>query len=159
MTGYAIPLVLILMTAVILLHHEVVHGVLSWAARARVPARMKTLVAMVAFLAAHSVAIWIFAGGYWLAETQLGVGEFRPGSMRGPLDYNFFSAEAYTSVGFDTVFGPTRGIRLIAGMEAVVGLSMIAWSASATYLVLRSGAPRTRRPPRDGAAAASIVND
>lgn len=158
MIGYTVTLVMTLVAIVILLHHEVVHSVLGWAARSHVPPRVKTLVAMVAFILAHNVAIWIFALGYWLGETQLGIGNFAPGVMRGPLDYNFFSAEAYTSVGFDAVFRPTGGIRMIAGMEAVIGLLMIGWSASATYLVLRSGAPRMRRQTREGAAA-SMVND
>lgn len=144
MLGWAVMLTLVLLAATILLHHEVVHRVLGWAAASRAHARMKTLVAMVAFVVAHNVAIWLYAAGYWLGSTHLGIGGFAPGAMTGVLDYVFFSAEAYTSIGLDN-FKPIGGVRLIAGMEAVVGLMMIAWSGSATYLVLRSGAPRMRR--------------
>lgn len=146
MAIYAVPLALVVIAAVILLHHEVVHRVLGWAARSRAHARMKTLVAITTFIMAHNIAIWIFATGYWLGET-IGAGSFLAGAMNGPLDYAFFSAEAYTSVGFDAMFRPTGGLRMIAAMEAVVGLTMIAWSGSATYLVLRAGAPRARRAP------------
>ncbi|MGE5242209.1 MAG: ion channel [Bacteroidota bacterium] len=41
----------------------------------------------------------------------------------------------YTSLGLGDVY-PLGDLRLIAGIESLIGLLMIAWSASFTYLMM-----------------------
>jgi hypothetical protein len=56
---------------------------------------------------------------------------------------------SYTSLGLGDVY-PQGGVRLLTGVEALVGLLMIAWSASFTYLSMEKYWPlhRTRRARR-----------
>jgi hypothetical protein len=49
------------------------------------------------------------------------------------LDSVYFSFSAYTSLGLGDI-APLGGIRFTAGLEALVGLVLIAWSASFLYL-------------------------
>lgn len=56
------------------------------------------------------------------------------GSLDGSLiDFMYFSAISYTSLGLGDIY-PVGGMRLLTGVEALVGLLMIGWSASCSYL-------------------------
>ena len=48
------------------------------------------------------------------------------------VDVLYFSFNAYSSLGFGDVV-PTGQLRLYAGVEVIVGLLMIAWSAAALF--------------------------
>ena len=88
-------------------------------------------------LSAHVVQIWLYAVAYYLG-TRLGVGGLM--MVDTPVldfsDYVYFSAVVYTTLGFGDIV-PTAGFRFLAGSEALVGLCLIAWSATATYANIR----------------------
>jgi len=93
------------------------------------------LLVVFACFAAHTIEVWMFAVGYYLF-----VDVFRLGGIGGAhhgtfVDNVYFSAVNYTSLGFGDVY-PLDNVRLISGVEALVGLLMIAWSASFTYLAM-----------------------
>jgi len=48
-------------------------------------------------------------------------------------EYVYFSTVSYTSLGLGDIY-PTGGLRLVTGAEALLGLLLIAWSASFAYL-------------------------
>ncbi|WP_300974515.1 potassium channel family protein [Sphingomonas sp. LHG3406-1] len=50
-------------------------------------------------------------------------------------DHFYFSIASYTTLGIGDIV-PEGPIRVIAGMEALTGLVLIAWSASFTYLAM-----------------------
>ena len=80
-------------------------------------------------LAAHVVQVWLFAVAYVLGcRWQLG----ELVEVNGFLDYVYFSAIVYTTVGFGDIV-PTGDLRMIAASEGLVGLCLIAWSATATF--------------------------
>jgi len=54
-------------------------------------------------------------------------------SVTGLLDAVYFSSMTYSTVGFGDVV-PVGPIRLVAGTEGLIGLLLIGWSASFTYL-------------------------
>ncbi|MEM7277095.1 MAG: potassium channel family protein [Pseudomonadota bacterium] len=80
-------------------------------------------------LTAHSIEIWLYAGAYWLS-VQLGFGELQ--GVVSDIDYVYFSSVVYSTLGFGDIL-PSQPLRMLAGTEAVVGLCLIAWSATATY--------------------------
>ena len=51
------------------------------------------------------------------------------------MDYVYFSAACYTSLGLGDMY-PSGMLRMLTGAEALVGLLMIAWSGSFTYLAM-----------------------
>ena len=102
-----------------------------------IPPRPRMLFAMAGIVVAHFVEITVFALGYTLLDRFEDFGDLageaaRPGGFG---EYLYFSAISYTSLGFGDVY-PTGGLRLLAGVEALVGLLMIAWTASFTYLLM-----------------------
>lgn len=91
--------------------------------------RLSLLGAWFGLLLAHVLEIWLYAAAYWACD-RLGVGTLR--GMVNSLDYAYFSAVVYTTLGFGDIL-PDEGLRMLAGSEALVGLCLIAWSATITY--------------------------
>ncbi len=96
------------------------------------PRRQMIFVIFGIFLA-HTVEVWLFAFAYAVAAKFPSMGGFQ-GSLDGSLiDFMYFSAISYTSLGLGDIY-PVGGMRLLTGVEALVGLLMIGWSASYSYL-------------------------
>lgn len=87
------------------------------------------LVFVAAMLVVHAVEIWIFALGYFALSGSV----FGTVSGSSFLDCVYFSASAYTTLGLGDLF-PTGPLRAVTGSEGLVGLVLIAWTASFTFL-------------------------
>lgn len=93
-------------------------------------------ISMVAAITGHLVEIWIFA----LALLGMSHDE-RFGTLTGEIqptiqDYFYYSALAYTSLGFGDV-SPQGAFRAMAAVEAITGLVLIAWTASFAFLAMQ----------------------
>lgn len=104
---------------------------------ASVPMRPHTRVLSIVSLLflTHLLQIGLFAGGFWMAETLFGIGGFEGAAMTHPLDYLYFSAVIYTSLGIGDIV-PTGHLRFLTGVEALNGLLLIAWSASFLFATM-----------------------
>lgn len=60
------------------------------------------------------------------------------------FDYVYHSAMLYTTVGFGNIV-PGGDIRFVSGMEALIGLVTITWSASFTFLEMQRNWPARER--------------
>ena len=96
---------------------------------------MQILVILLATLAAHMVAVILYAVAYALSVQTLQIGNFSGVPMNVPLDYLYFSIVSYTSLGLGDVF-PNGHLRLITGVEALNGLLLIAWSGSFIFIAM-----------------------
>jgi hypothetical protein len=94
--------------------------------------RRRVLDAVVGALILHIAEIWIFGVTYWLSLSLPGAGGVIGSADSGLLDMVYLSAMTFSTVGFGDV-APHGPIRFIAGTEAVLGLFVIAWSATFTY--------------------------
>jgi hypothetical protein len=94
--------------------------------------RPRALVLIGVVLVVHIAEIWLFGFGYYLLGDDPAFGTLRGLQTTGLPDFVYFSAMTYTTVGFGDVV-PSGPIRLLAGVEAITGLVMIAWSASYTF--------------------------
>ncbi len=119
---------------VILCHYEVLSRIALYNSRhAEGAGRRRLVVANLWLLALHTVEIWIFGATYYLLLNLADVGGVQGMHAHSMLDSVYFSAMVYTTVGFGDMI-PVGPIRLLAGTEALVGLMLITWSASFTYL-------------------------
>lgn len=141
----------VLVAVCLMLHYEALRLISQTMPRLGfLPPRPRMLAAMTAIMAAHTVEIWMFAGGFWLSEHWLGLGGFEGQVvlLKDFTEYVYYSAVSYTSLGLGDIY-PTGGLRLVTGAEALVGLLMIAWSASFAYLMMVELWPlHRRRGPR-----------
>ena len=124
-------------TLSVLVHYEGLLLVSRNLASVGGPRRIKVLYGILSMLALHVVEIWIFGIALWLLLQWPACGEIVGGVIPitavGFLDSVYFSAMTYATVGFGDVV-PLGPIRFLAGTEGLVGLMMIGWSASFTYL-------------------------
>jgi Ion channel len=95
-----------------------------------------SLVVIAGVLLAHLLEICIFAAGYFLMHEHLGLGSVAGAFSGSTLDYFYFSATTYTTLGVGDLF-PTGAIRSVAAVEALSGFVLIGWSASFTYLSMQ----------------------
>ncbi|MGV3525340.1 MAG: ion channel [Candidatus Sericytochromatia bacterium] len=128
-----VGITLMVLIGVVLLHYEVLSTLNAWLPRLAIPARPKVLVGIVGALMVHIAEIWIFGIVFFLMAQNALFGAITGYPHLGIFDYVYFSAEAYTTVGFGelTARGP---MRLLVGMEALLGFVLITWSASFTFL-------------------------
>lgn len=97
--------------------------------------RVKVLYAIGSLLFLHVVEIWIFGFALWalLQWPECGaIAALSPAF----LDAVYFSAVTYSTVGYGDMV-PVGAIRFLAGTESLVGLVLITWSASFTFLEMQ----------------------
>ena len=120
----------------VLVHYEALYRLAMLLPSLRIPPRFRVLVGVTGAFLAHVVEVWIFAVGYylilkWDVKSKLG-GNF-DGSL---LDCSYFSFSNYTSLGYGDI-EPLGHIRFLAGLEALTGLFLIAWTASFMYIEMQ----------------------
>lgn len=127
----------------VVVHSEVVVLLERFGRRIRT-ARMTLIFNWSGLLLAHVAEVWLYALAYWQCA-QFGIGGVvdMSGNPQSLIDYAYFSAAVYTSLGFGDLL-PESGVRLLAGSEALVGLCLIAWSATATYAVMTRRLARSK---------------
>ncbi|HEX7810294.1 MAG TPA: ion channel [Burkholderiales bacterium] len=130
-------LALLLVTACVLMHYETLRLLNDRVPKVTIAStRSKVLVALVGALISHLLQIAVFALAYWLLRDKFGMGGFG-GSFEDSLSsFLYFSSETYTTLGFGDIY-PTGSLRMICGIESLVGLLMVSWTASFTYLEMR----------------------
>ena len=139
----------VLVVVTVLIHYEVLRITSDHLTGLPLPPRARILVVVIATFAAHTIEVWLYGVAYFVSIEKFGLGGFGGQAAAGFEDSLYFSAVTYTSLGLGDYY-PTRGLRLIAGVEALNGLLMIGWSASFTYLAMEKYWPlhRERRVHR-----------
>ena len=137
--GYVVVIFATLATAMlcVLLHYE---GLFRMERRFRAGAskagRKQMLLAILGVLGLHMAQIWIFGVAWWALLHFPDAGAISGAThvqWHGAL---FLSALAFTSLGFDA-WVPVGAIRILAGVEALTGLVLVAWSASFAFLQMQ----------------------
>ena len=103
-------------------------------------ARPRILMLILALLVLHGLSILLYGAAYFACVQAEGFGRLQPLHPQvvvdGLLDFAYFSAVVYTTVGFGEIV-PKGSLRALAGAEGVTGLTLITWSASYTYLEMQ----------------------
>jgi len=100
------------------------------------PPRSIILFIVLMSLLAHIAEILFWAVGFYVTYYWFGLGGFEgnvPDTFR---EFFYYSSATYTSLGMGDIT-PTPDFEILTGLEALVGLMMITWSASFTYLSMR----------------------
>jgi len=123
----------VLIASAVLIHYEMLRWMSLLIPRLNIRPRLRVLFGVFGALTAHVTQIWLFGiAYYWLAAYgKLGA---LTGNTNGSLmDSVYFSFTTYTSLGFGDV-EPIGDLRFLAGLEALTGLVLIAWTASFMFL-------------------------
>ncbi|HMB73313.1 MAG TPA: potassium channel family protein [Gammaproteobacteria bacterium] len=135
-TWIVVAVTLIIVTLCIGLHYEILVHCRRYLNQLTDRRRRRVLVLILLILLAHSLEIWLFGIGYALLLEVFDGGELAGAVMNSYVDYVYYSAVVFTTVGFGDIT-PHGPIRFLTGMEALAGLVMITWSASYTFLEMQ----------------------
>jgi len=135
---------LVIVIVSVVVHYEGLSGLTKWVSLDLLPPRTRIATLIFGQVTLHVIEIWIFAAGYFVLTKYLEFGTLLQSAYIGeqvPLvmgfaDYVYYSAIVYSTLGFGDLvpYGP---VRLLTGMEAVLGLVLITWSASFTFLEMQ----------------------
>ena len=120
----------------VLFHAEVMHLATNFLHRLDLGRRLRVSALMLCMITAHVIEIWLFALVYYIVA-HFGGGYLEGPIERGSLDYVYFSAVSFTTLGFGDL-APHGAMRILSGTEALAGLSLITWSASLAFFDLQS---------------------
>jgi len=98
--------------------------------------RTRLLFVLAAVLIMHLIEVCLYAVGFMFMHFQLGIGGISGALEGGWDDFFYFSASTYTTLGMGDIT-PTGAVRSVAAVQSLVGLVLIGWSTSFTYLAMR----------------------
>ena len=123
-----LPVSILLILLAIGVHYEALAFGSRWLGKLSIAPRLRVLLGVLLTLCAHFVEVVLFAvGWYYLLVTDMAI---LSGEVSEPTDIT------YTSLGYGDI-APLGPARLLAGIESLIGLGLIAWSASFTYLEMQ----------------------
>jgi len=132
----------------VLFHYEVMSVFSRVLLTLRLPRRGRIVALMLVLMTAHVIEVWIFGLAYWLLSAWPELGAFSGALVEGALDYVYLSVTTFTTLGFGDIV-PIGPMRILAGTEALVGLSVITWSASLSFLELQRDWAEYRSPTQE----------
>jgi len=133
---WAVAITLITVLICILMHYEVSLRLWQHLERSRHSLRVRFLMLSFVLFGTHVAQIWLFAFALALLGAHPLTGELVGMASLDFFDYVYFSAITYTTLGYGDLV-PTGPIRFITGTEALIGLMLITWSASITFLEMQ----------------------
>jgi ion channel len=137
MQTMSILLCLFLVAASVMIHYEALRFMNDCSRKiGPVPERAKVLAAMVGAMLSHLLQIGVFGLAYYVMRDKFGMGGFTGTFDDSLWGFVYFSSETYTTLGFGDIY-PTGSLRMVCGIESLVGLLMVSWTASFTYLEMR----------------------
>lgn len=135
LTALAMSTVLVLAT--IFLHFAALKALAERINDTNRPLTRPLISVLLVLFATHLTEVMMFAAGFQVLD-WVGAGFVSPTGSQTHLDFFdlfYFSISSYTTLGVGDIV-PHGGVRLLAGIEALNGLLLIAWSASFTYLMM-----------------------
>jgi hypothetical protein len=121
---------------IVLIHYEALRLISAVSAQAPLTPRFKMLTVIVGVVAAHMIEAGVFAIAFWLGAEVLSFGHFVGHVPHDTFQYYYFALETYTTQSVGDLY-PVGGLRVLASLEPLVGLILIGWSTSLTFILMR----------------------
>ena len=126
----------LLVAAAILIHYEMLYRLSNIIQKLTIRHRFRVLFGLFGAMLAHVTEIWLFAFGYYFMIKSGQFGSLSGNFNNSIMDCSYFSFTTYTSLGYGDV-EPFGYIRFLAGLESLVGLVLIGWTASFMYIEMQ----------------------
>lgn len=130
--GLVVSTTLVLVLVSVVGHYEGLNWLARRLSRREGLRRPRVLYAVLGAITLHIAQIWLFGLGIWALLLLPDSGAIVGISQARLLDAVYLSAATFSTVGFGDV-APIGPIRFLIGTEAVIGLMLIAWSATFTF--------------------------
>ena len=123
----------ILIAAVVLIHYEVLRQLSLLIPGLKIKPKLRVLAGVFGAFCGHVLEIWVFGIVYHYLHHHQDFGLLQGNHDGSLMDSVYFSFSSYTSLGFGDI-EPIGDLRFLAGLEALVGLMLITWTASFVFL-------------------------
>ena len=126
----------VLVFSTIVIHYEVLFQLSKrLSLTKKITPSYKVLICVFTIFLAHVVEIWLFGLGYYFSSQLDGIGNlFGKTANHGIiLDYVYLSFVTQTTLGYGDLVA-SGYLRYLTGVEALVGLILITWSASFLFI-------------------------
>ena len=94
--------------------------------------RLRLTIVVSSAILLHLIEIGFYAVAIWVLNVIINVGDIVGAREFSGMDYFYYSAETITALGSGDL-SATEGLRLIASIEPLNGLVLIAWTGAFTY--------------------------
>ncbi len=118
----------------VLIHYIFLHTATGWLQLSVIPHHFRIIFVVLSSLLAHLSEIVLFACVYYFSQSlQVDGWGHLAGDYSGTfLDSVYYSAITYTTLGFGDIV-PVGSIRIVTALEALLGLILVAWTATFIY--------------------------
>ena len=131
----AIFIASLLILSTVLFHYSVLKWLSGGMSRIAMSDHVRIVSIVFFIFVAHVIEVVLYAIVFAISVNFLAIGSFGGLAVEQPLDYLYFSIVSYTSLGLGDVY-PGAHLRFLAGIEALNGLLLIAWSGSFIYMAM-----------------------
>ncbi|AZG15910.1 MULTISPECIES: ion channel [Cupriavidus] len=131
----AVALTATLTLLAVAIHYEALRLISEFHPR-RLSGKLNIGAVIVLIIVTHCIEAIVFSAGYWLGADVLAIGQLTGMREHGPVAYIYFSLETFTTQSIGDIF-PIGPLRLLASVQPLVGLILIGWSTSFTFLIMR----------------------
>jgi hypothetical protein len=142
-----LTLTFVLVIVCIIIHYESLTAITAMRQRYENIHRRWIIVLIHWAIVTHIVEISVFACGYAILNQFDSAGMLLHSAGSRSDDYLYFSAVAYTSLGFGDIT-PDGPLRFTVVVETLTGLLLIAWTASLVFVEMQSSWNRDKKEPR-----------
>jgi hypothetical protein len=126
----------IVVAIIVLLHARALYSLSSLTSTLKINKQFMVAISAFGIIVTHILEVWIFAVVYFFLIKSDNFGSLQ-GNFDGSLmSASYFSFTSYTSLGIGDII-PMGHIRFLVGLEALIGLVMITWSASFLYIEMQ----------------------
>ncbi len=133
----AASVAIVMIVVGIIIHNECLQYTTSLLNRLTgIPPRIHVVIGVGMCFIAHIVEILVFAVFHYGLAKNSDADKAMVDNRIGFQDFLYFSAETYTSLGYGDVEMLSENLRFLGGLEAMIGLVLIAWTASFTYFLM-----------------------
>lgn len=129
-------LAILVVIAAALFHFEALEWLGRWFGAQRRLRRRHALTMVIALILVHMAEIVFFASAYAFAATLHIGGLVSQARDLDALIYLYFSAETYSTLGYGDI-DPTGALRLVASVEPLAGLLLLAWSGAFLFSLVQ----------------------
>lgn len=127
---------LALISLCLFVHYEAFANLNKCLSMLQIRHRAKVFWSMIIVIITHVIEVWIFAIAYYFCTASGTFGILYGDIEYKILDFVYYSFVTYTSLGLGDIL-PIGDIRFMTGVESLVGLLLIAWSASFMYFQMQ----------------------
>src|SRR4051794_4065358 len=130
----AVGLAIAMLALTTAMHYEALR-VLSNAASGRRVTQRSAVCFIAALVGVHLTEIALYAVAFAVGANVFGLGGLRGTSGSAALDFFYFAAETYSTLGYGDLV-PVGALRVVASVEALNGLMLLSWSGAFLFGVL-----------------------